>query len=93
MDGKFTHKARLVAGGHEIASPLSTTYSSFVTRESVRLKFLIGSLNNIDICFCNFGNAYLNAPWREKLWTEAGSEFGSEKGYVLLFVRSLYGLK
>ena len=38
-------------------------------------------------------NAYLNAPCWGKLWTKTGSEFGSEKGYILLIVRCLYGLK
>ena len=47
-------------------------------------------LNNIDVCACDFGNAYLNAPCREKLWTEAESEFGSEKRYVFLIVRDFY---
>ena len=32
MDGKFTCKAILVAGGRDMAPPLSTTYSSVVTR-------------------------------------------------------------
>ena len=27
------------------------------------------------------------------MWTEAGSEFGSEKGYVFIIVRALCGLK
>ena len=27
------------------------------------------------------------------MWTEAGSEFGSEKGYIFLIVRAIYGLK
>ena len=27
------------------------------------------------------------------MWTEAGSEFGSEKGYIFLIVRALYGSK
>ena len=29
MDGKFTRKTRLVAGGHKMAPPSSITYSSF----------------------------------------------------------------
>ena len=37
-------------------------------------------------------NSYLNDPCRGKLWNKAGSEFGSEKGYVFLIVRALYGL-
>ena len=39
------------------------------------------------------GNAYLNAKCREKIWTVAGTEFGSDKGKVMIIQRALYGLK
>ena len=90
IDRNFTHKARLVSGGHKMAPPLSITCSIVVTREIVRLVFLISGLKDLYICSCGIGNAYLNAPCRGKLWTKAGSEFGSEKGYVSLIVRALY---
>ena len=57
MDRDFTLKSRLVAGGHKTAPPTSTTYSSFVTRESVRLEFLISGMNDIDICAYYIVNA------------------------------------
>ena len=93
MDGKFTRKARLVADGHTTDTPNSLTYSSVVSRESVRLGLLIASLNDLDISACDIGNAYLNADCREKLWTIAGPEFGSDKDSVMVIVRALYGLK
>ena len=37
MDGKFTRKSRLVVGGRKMSPPSSITYSSFVSREIVRL--------------------------------------------------------
>jgi hypothetical protein len=37
----FSRKARFVAGGHTTEAPTSMTYSSVVSRESVRLAFLI----------------------------------------------------
>ena len=64
-----------------------------MTRESVRLTFLIAGLNDLNICDCNIGNAYINAPCLGLLWTKSGSESGSEKGYVFLLVRALYGMK
>ena len=64
-----------------------------MTRESVRLELIISGMHDLDICACDIGNAYLNAPYRGKLWTKAGSEFGSEKGYDFLIVRALYELK
>lgn len=93
MDGMFTRKARLVADGHKTSAPTSITYSSVVSRDSVRLAFMIASLNNLNVFACDIGNAYLNAKCREKLWTIAGTEFGSEKGSVMIIARALYGLK
>ena len=37
MDGSFTRKARLVADGHKTKPPTSMTYSSVVSRNSVRI--------------------------------------------------------
>jgi hypothetical protein len=53
----------------------------------------IAALNDLDVFACDVGNVYLNADCREKIWTIAGSEFGSEKGSVMLNVKALYGLK
>jgi len=93
MNGSFTRKARLVADGHKTKPPTSITYSSVVSRDSVRIALTIASLNSLEISSCDIGNAYLNAPCREKLWTIAGAEFGSEKGAVMIISRALYGLK
>ncbi|KAI2490038.1 Reverse transcriptase (RNA-dependent DNA polymerase) [Fragilaria crotonensis] len=89
----LTRKARFVAGGHMMEPPASITYSSVVSRDSVRLAFLLAALNGIDIMACDIGNAYLNAPCREKIWFVAGPEFGSRQGTVIKVVRALYGLK
>ena len=35
----------------------------------------------------------MNAPCREKIWCEAGVEFGSDRGKVLKVIKALYGLK
>ena len=64
-----------MADGHTTAPPSSITYSSIVSRESVRIEFLLESLNDLDIFTCDIGNAYLNSKCREKLWTESGTEF------------------
>ena len=89
----FTRKARFVAGGHTTTAPSSITYSSVVSRDSIRLAFLIAALNDIDIMSCDLENAYLNAPCREKIWFEGGLECGEDRGKVCIMVRSLYGLK
>ena len=90
----FTRKARFVAGGHTTETPVGLTYSSVVSRDSVRIAFLVAALNELDILACDIGNAYLNAPCREKIWFEAGIECGhSMKGKPMKLVRALYGLK
>ena len=89
----LTRKARFVAGGHLTEPPSSITYSSVVSRDSVRLAFLLAALNGLNIMACDIGNAYLNAPCREKVWFVAGPEFGSRQGTVVKVVRALYGLK
>jgi hypothetical protein len=89
----LTRKARFVAGGHMTETPNSLTYSSVVSRDSVRIAFLVAALNDLDILSCDVSNAYLNAPCREKIWFVAGPEFGSRQGQVVKVVRALYGLK
>lgn len=90
----FTRKARFVAGGHMTSAPNSLTYSSVVSRESVKIAFLVAALNDLDIMSCNIGNAYLNAPCWERIWFVAGVECGPDlQGHVCKLVRALYGLK
>jgi len=55
--------------------------------------FLLAALNDLEVFAADVGNAYLNAPCQEKIWTRAGKEFGSDEGSVMFFVRALYGLK
>jgi hypothetical protein len=89
----FTRKARLVAGGHLTQVQSHLTYSSVVSRESVQIMFLIAALNDLQVLSADIGNAYLNAPNREKVYAIAGKEFGSRAGEVVIIVRALYGLK
>jgi hypothetical protein len=89
----FTRKAQFVAGGHMTETPGSITYSSVVSRDSVRLAFLIAELNELDVLAGDVTLAYLNAPCREKIWFEGQVENGEERGKVLIVTRALYGLK
>ena len=50
---EFTRKARFVAGGHTTEAPSAITYSSVVSREIVRLDFMIATLNGLDIMSCD----------------------------------------
>jgi len=89
----FTRKARFCAGGHTTEAPSSITYSSVVSRDSVRIGFMLAALNGLDVMACDLENAYLNAPCREKIWFVGGTECGEDSGKVLIIVRALYGLK
>ena len=64
-----------------------------MSRERVRIAFILAPLNNLDIFVCNIGNTYRNAKCREKLLIESGTEFGTEKRMVMIIERSLHGIK
>jgi hypothetical protein len=89
----FTRKARFVTGSHTTETPAAMTYSSVVSRESIRLGFMIAALNSLDIMSCDLENAYLNAKCQEKIWFEGGLECGANKGKVCVVIHALYGLK
>jgi len=55
--------------------------------------FLIAALNDLQVLSADIGNAYLDAPNREKVYAIAGKEFGSRAGQTVIIVRALYGLK
>ena len=86
----------MVAGGHRHKEVKAyTTFSSVVSRDSVRLALLIASLNGLSVLAADIGNAYLNAPNREKVHTVCSpSLFGPEnEGRIAIITRALYGLK
>lgn len=89
----FRRKARLVAGGHTTKTPAALTYSSVVSRDSVRIALTVAALNDLDILACDIQNAYLTAKCRERIYTEAGPEFGHEEGTIFIVKMALYGLK
>jgi hypothetical protein len=89
----FRRKARFCADGHKTGAPASVTYSTVVSRDSVRLILLLAALNDLDVLGADIQNAFLTAPNREKVWIRAGPEFGPEEGKTFIVVRALYGLK
>jgi hypothetical protein len=93
MGENFRRKARLVANGNETEAPAALTYSSVVSRDSVRIALTIASLNQLEILACDIQNAYLTAECREKIYVMAGPEFGSEEGKVMIVRKALYGLR
>jgi hypothetical protein len=53
----------------------------------------VAALNDLDILVCDIEGAYLTATCREKVYTKAGPEFGSEAGTIMIVKMALYGLK
>ena len=89
----MTRKARYVAGGHLTDVPTSMTYSSVVSRDTVRIGFLVAALNDLDILAGDIQNAFLEAPTKEKIFFYAGEEWKADKDRVVVVIRALYGLK
>ena len=69
------------------------TYASVVSRDSVRIGFLLAALNDLNILAGDIQNAFLHAQTKEKLFFFACDEWGASKGRRVLIVRALYGLK
>ena len=74
-------------------TPTTLTYASIVSRDSFRIALTIAALNGPDILSCDIQNAYLTAECRERIWTCASPEFGSEAGTIMIFRMALCGLK
>ena len=58
----FRRKARFCADGHKVATPASITYSSVVSRDSVRILLTIAALNELEFRAADIQNAFLTAP-------------------------------
>ena len=90
----LTRKCRLVARGDKLEPPKADTFASVVSRDSVRLFFLLAALNDLEVLSCDIQNAYISAPAREKLWTEFGTELGPKyAGRKAIISKALYGLR
>ena len=49
-----------------------------MTSETVRIGLFCVELNDLSLLSCDMTDSCLNAPCTEKLWNEAGAEFGME---------------
>ena len=53
----------------------------------------LGKLNHLDLRGAYIGNAYVEAFTDKKPYVVAGPEFQELEGYILIFLKALYGLK
>ena len=91
FDGR--HKAGLVADGHLTPEPIENSYSGVVSLRNLRLVIFLGKLNHLDVWGADIRNAYLEPFTDEMLYIVAGPEFQELEGYLLIFLKPLYGLK
>ena len=73
--------------------PIENIYSGVVSLRYLRLVIFLGKLNNVELWGADIGNAYREAFTDEKLYIVAGPEFQELEGYILIFLKALYGLK
>jgi len=84
-------KSRLVAGGHMIDVPATTTFASVVSPETMQIALTLAGLNDLQVKVSDIENAYITAPCTKKIWTVLGPKFGSDAGKSAIVVRALYG--
>ena len=89
----FRRKARLVAGRHVTEPPATITYTSVVSKETVRINLTLAALNDFPVKVADIQNAYMTAPVIEKIWAVLGQEFGEDAGRKFIVVWAIYGLK
>ena len=89
----FRRKVRYVADGYKVDTDPSVSYSTVVSRDSVRIILTTAAFHGLEVLGADIQNAFLTAPVREKVWLKAGPEFGPEQGKTFIIVRALYGLK
>jgi Reverse transcriptase (RNA-dependent DNA polymerase) len=71
-----------------------SVYARFVSRDSVRLAFMLASFNNLKVLVGDVQKAYLNAPTEERCYCISGQEFGCNNvGRPVKIIRALYGLR
>ena len=74
-------------------TPAVMTYTSIVSRETMRIALTIAALNDLEVKASDVQNAYLTAPCAERIYTRLGPEFGPDQDKLAVIVWALYGLK
>ena len=69
-------------------APLTVTYASVVSRETVRISLTIAALNNLQVKCGDVLKAYITAPVMELIWTTLGTKFGDDQGKTEIVVRA-----
>ena len=90
----FVHKYRWALDGHKKLSPIGSTCTCSVSRESTRIDFVHAILNVLDHFVADAKNDFLQCPLSKKYCETCGTELGlviiSKRALIR---RSAYGIK
>ena len=89
----FKRKGIFVAGGHVAEPPATITYTSVLSRETVRVALRVADFNDLQVRTAYIQNACIQEPVAENIWRVQGPEFGLDAGKSAVVVRALYGIK
>jgi hypothetical protein len=82
--GSLRRKDRYVADGHMTDPPESITYASVVSRESVRIAFMIAALNDLDVQAARMPTSQVNVTRRSgKFWDQNSDQNWKENAESL----------
>ena len=82
-----------MAGGNLTDVVTYITFSSFFSRDTVRIGFLTNASKNFNVLYGDIQNDFLEAPTKEKIFFYAEDAWKVDKDKVVIVVRELYGLK
>ena len=83
-----------MVGGNHQTGPKDESYSGVVSLTTIRILFLLATINKLHLWAADIGNAFLNGITRDKLYIIVGPEFGPERaGKVLVLYKSIYGAR
>ena len=63
---------RLVAGGNVTATPKEDVYSGVVGMDTIKIGFILGEMNDLEVCAADIGNAFLYGQTKEEVYIIAG---------------------
>lgn len=95
FDVKFDlrRNEKQATGGHRAPTIFrEEIYLGVFLMESIRTVFVLGSLNDLEVCVVNTPTIFLYGKTREKVYVIAGDKFGEIKGKRTLIDKDLYGL-
>ena len=83
----------MVAGDHMTDPTDYITYLSIISRDYVRIAFVIADLNWLDILVEDIGNSYINDHCSKTVYFTARAEFDNQKYANVIVVHVLYRIK